>query len=171
MKEQLSNEEIAKVFAMYLGCIIQHEDDQYAELIGVVNVDAHFIHEKTGSYGYKDVRFTGKLLLKSLSEISDEDTIEAFKLQYPAFVDCETIIVNEFDIIYLIPKRTLPTGKEKYYDRIMFNVFGLHFSAMQFLISKGYAVPLFFAPNHWANGKTAIELGIAIPETTSHNQQ
>jgi len=32
----------------------------------------------------------------------------------------------------------------------------------QDLIHKGYAVPIYFGPDHWANGKTAIELGIAI---------
>ena len=32
----------------------------------------------------------------------------------------------------------------------------------QYLISKGYDVPLFFTPDHWANCKTAIELNIAI---------
>jgi hypothetical protein len=30
-----------------------------------------------------------------------------------------------------------------------------------YLISKLYAVPLWFGVNHWANGKTAFELGIA----------
>jgi hypothetical protein len=32
----------------------------------------------------------------------------------------------------------------------------------QYLISKGYAVPLWFGIDYWANGKTAIELNIAI---------
>jgi len=37
----------------------------------------------------------------------------------------------------------------------------MNYDAYLYLISKGYAVPLFFEPNHWANGKTAIELNIA----------
>jgi len=35
----------------------------------------------------------------------------------------------------------------------------------QYLISKGYDVPLFFGNNHWASCKTAIELGIAIDKS------
>ncbi len=35
----------------------------------------------------------------------------------------------------------------------------------QQLIIWGYAVPLFFGIDHWANSKTAIELGIAIAIT------
>lgn len=43
-----------------------------------------------------------------------------------------------------------------------FNDYGLRiFSAYQYLISKGYAAPLFFEPNHFANYKTAIELDLA----------
>lgn len=47
--------------------------------------------------------------------------------------------------------------EEKYYHTSINLCF-----LFQYLASKGYAVPLFFAPGHWANGKTAIELGIAI---------
>lgn len=42
--------------------------------------------------------------------------------------------------------------------------------AYQYLIFKGYAVPLWFGVNHWANGKTAIELGIAIDKTLNPQQ-
>ncbi len=31
----------------------------------------------------------------------------------------------------------------------------------QYLMKQGYAVPLYFGPDHWANGKTALELEIA----------
>lgn len=37
----------------------------------------------------------------------------------------------------------------------------------QFLISRSYAVPLFFSPGHWANGKTALDLNIAIKKQNS----
>lgn len=39
--------------------------------------------------------------------------------------------------------------------------------AYQFLIQRGYAVPLFIAPGHPLNGKTAIELGLAIEITNA----
>jgi len=33
----------------------------------------------------------------------------------------------------------------------------------QHYYNEGIAIPLYFGPGHWANGKTAIELGIAVP--------
>lgn len=41
----------------------------------------------------------------------------------------------------------------------------LLWEAFQYLIKYGYAVPLYFGPDHPCNGKTAIELGIAIDVT------
>lgn len=40
------------------------------------------------------------------------------------------------------------------------------YSAYQQLLKWGYSVPLWFGLDHWANGKTAIELGIAIEAPT-----
>lgn len=34
----------------------------------------------------------------------------------------------------------------------------------QFYLKNNYAIPLYFEPGHWANGKTAIDLGIAVPD-------
>jgi len=38
----------------------------------------------------------------------------------------------------------------------------------QQFILWGYAVPLYFGPNHWANGKTAIQLNIATDKTLQY---
>jgi hypothetical protein len=38
----------------------------------------------------------------------------------------------------------------------------LSYISFQYLISKRYAVPIWFGALHWANGRTAFELGIAI---------
>lgn len=39
----------------------------------------------------------------------------------------------------------------------------------QFYFHNNIAIPLYFDYGHWANGKTAIELGIAIPDRTLLN--
>ena len=147
---------------MYLGCTIQHEDDQFAELIGVVNVDAHFIHEETGSYGFKDVRFSGKLLLTPLSEITDEHAVEVAKvLNWLGKEQIEQRIEEPG-----LKEQCISFGKKIVHKLTIRNevVIQQHnlIYCYQYLASIGYAVPLFFGIEHWANGKTPIDLGIAI---------
>jgi hypothetical protein len=36
--------------------------------------------------------------------------------------------------------------------------------AVQFHMKHHYALPIFFGPGHWANGKTPFQLGIAVPD-------
>ena len=82
-----------------------------------------------------------KLKLCPLSKISDEDAIEVANL--------EALNTRDLDLI-----------KMAIDYRSVFN-----YKSHHFLVSKGYAVPLYFSPGHWANAKTAIELGIAIDST------
>lgn len=86
------------------------------------------------------VRAGAKLLLKPLSAITDEDAIEVAKLD----LNIPTAETGKF----IVDRINRLGGGDNY--------------TIQYLISKGYAVPLFFGVNHWANGKTAIELGIAL---------
>lgn len=158
MENKLTNEEIARVFAMYLDCKFLYLNGSYERTIeGVLtNESSHFkewkVVVKEGVHQYRVDSV--KLLLAPLSKIKDEHAIEVAKMQ-------GLYVENDFIKNYV----------SRYEDRvIVHNVSGnesVVFHRMlqdgfQYLIQQGYAVPLFFGVNHPANGKTAIELGIAI---------
>lgn len=157
--QQLTNEEVERVMSLYIGCDIMHEDGEVSELVGVVIDEAYSIHHNTGSYGHRTVSHIGKLLLKPLSEISDEDAL------WVAYLDgCTDSDIDSVDT-------SAPEHFEySFQDWINYDTTqsrfvtydSLNAKQHQFLISRGYSVPLFFAPNHWANGKTPIQLNIAI---------
>lgn len=144
---ELTTQEIARVCTMYIGAEVQHEEGDYSKLVGVVLDSLCCIHIETGSYGEVNVYRFGKLLLTPLSEITDEDAIEVGDLL--GF----TTHKNEMG------KWFVRDGFVHRTDAHPMRYINIH----QFLISRGYSVPLFFGIDHWANGLTAIELGIAIP--------
>ena len=144
---KLTNEEVAKVFLMYYfsECTtVQHPPFEKGTVnIGAIPTDADYF----------------KLLLTPLAKIGDEDAIEVAKV-YTGNIRGRSR-ADKYELIR--------AGKETV-NLIIEGTVGFVCSidvcfAYQYLISKGYAVPLFFAPNHWANGKTAIELNIAIDKT------
>lgn len=165
MENKLTNEEIAKVFVMYLGCdvLVKGGSFEYLKgerperLLGVINDYTHqFFTAATeglrNNFYFKDGEY--KLLLAPLSKISDEHAVEVAKIEYAHLKNCTneriTFLANGFEF---------HSGNfQTYY--FSYNRHG-SFSS-QYLILKSYAVPLFFAPIHWANGKTAIELNLAI---------
>lgn len=122
------------------------------------------------------------LLLTPLSEITDEDAIEVAKITDA--VGGSNLLVDrrkEHLLIYHRMNDTVYTSNPKdcvYFYPESFEVFyqndngdiqdttmcRIHF-IIQFLISRGYSVPLFFGIDHWANGMDAIQLGIGIAKT------
>lgn len=145
--DQLSKEEIAKVFAMYYGCEYQI----------CINIKGKQVKEPIDYGVIKDIEqdlYLGlenddkeKILLTPLSSITDEHAGDLWSIQgYEKFNNEHTV-------------KTVGRWLED-------NNIG--YDQYQFLISKGYAVPLWFGIDHWANGKTAIDLGIAI-DKTKHN--
>lgn len=137
MKE-LSNEEKARVFAMYLGCECNrgcmHTSRIEQTLQGDLPIDV-------------------KLLLIPLQDITDEHTIEVGKvIGNVAHLSDDSIIHQVKEIICTNRIYNMQTNVPAI--RWMY--------AFQYLIQKGYAVPLFFGVNHPCNGKTVIELGLAI---------
>lgn len=137
MENKLTNEEIAKVFALYLGC------DYHV----CYNIEGAQVIEKVTGKIIQDIledAWLGEnnrelLLLTPLELISDED--------YKNLV----IICGFLDAVQYITDRDFLTG-----DQLQ------NWEVMEYLKQRGYATPLFFGVNHWANSKTAIELGIAI---------
>ncbi len=152
--EQLSNEEKAKVFAMYYGCECRVTNGNPNQVLFIKEIypDACTVSTKGSKGGYFNSYNSVKLLLIPLANITDED-----KRALSDIVTGDTTAFNdEKDYIACLLISNLVYGQMNKRAMIA-NIF-----AYQYLISKGYAVPLFFAPGHWANGKTAIELSISI---------
>jgi hypothetical protein len=53
---------------------------------------------------------------------------------------------------------------------ILNQMFNLKHACFIYLMNKGYNMPLYFTPKHWANAKTPIELGIAIDRSSITKQ-
>lgn len=143
--QQLTQEEIARVFAMYGSATFTESKGNMSGSGPAWYVVYKYVEDERNDLS------PYKLLLTPLDRISDEDAIEVANFRGFGSKSCKLLdlgyqssitIGNDIGSVQLFP----------YTD--------LHLS--KYLISKGYAVPLFFAPNHLANGKTAIELGIAI---------
>lgn len=182
MTNKLTTQEISKVFAMYLGADVDVKDYDNDEPLRLeaVNIEGciwtNLDDQETGVYIDE-----AKLLLTPLSKISDEDAIKVTRI-YPANIDhldkfddgttfihrddeLKTVVLNFWEEVNSEEKDidtfplTINYNGECFDHRGISNNQNLIF---QYLISKSYAVPLFFSPDHWANGKTAIELGISI---------
>jgi len=150
---KLTNEEISRVFGMYLDCEIFKF---YTKLIAVNTEDIEYVILEDEGFNSRILSFTNtspKLLLTPLSSISDEHAIEVAKVFGGIdHLSDESKIAQVKELIctnQLYTKQTNITGSRWGY-------------VFQHLIKKGYAVPLWFDIDHWANGMTAIEMEIAF---------
>jgi hypothetical protein len=159
---QLTNSQIAHVFAMYYGCDFWKATP--ARPSGNNSkMDSFWLYDIFEDNRYSNDFELCKLLLTPLSAITDEDAIEVAKMIHPTidaddlgyFIAQLKIRPDEFIYALCNPSHEIDTDHSP---------FG-YFSAYQYLIQKSYAVPLFIEPNHPANGKTAIELGLALDKT------
>ena len=142
--KELTNNEKAKVYAMYWGNRID------AGINTVVN--SSWIQKVT-------IGKTNMLLiLTPLNKVSDDHlyTIGAFcfKLKYD-----DSIKIGRDYIGYLFLNRRLSLKESSKIQQFSTEH---HIQIFQFLISTGYAVPLWFGVTHWANNKTALDLGLGI---------
>lgn len=142
--KELTNNEKAKVYAMYWGNRID------AGIKTVVN--SSWIQKVT-------IGKTNMLLiLTPLDKVSDDhlNTIGAFcfNLKYD-----DSIQLGRDYIGYLFLNRRLSL---KECSKIQQFSMVHHTQIFQFLISTGYAAPLWFGVTDWANNKTALDLGLAI---------
>ena len=146
MELKLTNEEKEKVFAMYWGL----------SYLVCYNLEGTAVIDPITAKSIDDIEpdIENKrdlLLLTPLSAITDEHATEVGKMlcQYGN-------PVNAHDDYYI------KSAKAQLSDLFLFE---MEWQLYQYLISKGYDVPLWFGVDHWANGKTSIELGIAIYKT------
>ena len=134
-------EEVAKVFALYLGCECRLEDGQISDKTTMISADGCLMVDYNGIGDTEHDAECCQLILTSLSDITDEDAIQVAKMT--------DYYSDEFNLTDF-KHRVIEIWATKMFD------------VSQYLISKHYAIPLWFGINHWANGKTAIELKMAI---------
>jgi len=152
MENKLTQNEIARVFAMYWG----QKNGKVGKGYGICA--GNTIEIGNTLFSYNDFPEKYQLCLTPLDKMTDEHAKGVIKASGFEF---------QPEIGY--------THKDKGFDFGYYTNDGwindtFKFSDMnpeqwQYLIQKGYAIPLFFGIDHWANGKTAIELGIAIDKT------
>lgn len=150
---ELTTEQKARVFAMYIGQRVSTPGRSYHPSYNGIDKDGKAImspstladcHE--GTFSYDDF----KLHLKPLSAITDEDAEDFITIRgsinWKGPQDKEA--VRKFVLAAIGPP--IEQG------------FGFHWETHSFLLQRGYAVPCFISPGHPDNGKTPIELGLAI---------
>ena len=159
---RLTNEEIARVVMQYGFVECDVKGVLPAQVLGVVkkrdSIFPFVYHYKVVlKYGENIINYVIedlKLLLTPLSAITDEQLNDIAKIYGGLWAKLDDnflqIINKDNEVVrYFLLNQELP------------------FMLSQYLIQQYYAVPLFFGINHWANGKTAIELGIATDKTQS----
>ncbi len=175
---KLTGEEIAKVFAMYLGCEVisqtpfyENEETSRGYITGVSigeeELEVQF-HNGIHAEESPDLRpfIDCKLNLTDLKDISEVDAVEALML----LGGDDDMIENfkkdakgdYYKYIKLLVDTTMKTADNDVHPFFVHCVY-------EYLKNKSYAVPLFFAPGRWANGKTPLELNIAINKNSPTN--
>lgn len=172
MNQKLTNEEIARVFAMYLGqkAILSIDDiPDFLTSVDIYNMTVDFTSDFNQSV--EEI----KVLLTPLSKITDEHAIEVVDILFPTntltaingkaqYVGKTTVLFHLCNVGFSDEnEHNTSSSREIILEIQPFYVI----NAREYLIQKGYDLPTFFGINHWANGKTAIELGIAIDKTSN----
>lgn len=141
MKNELTTEEIVKVFAIYLGTKYKYTNE-FGTYVNDSFLGIHVRgHIKSGAV----------LLLKPLSSITEEDAIVVSNMKGFNQRNGKGEDIRAWNGRVHVLNNELR--------------FGLEIDVYMYLVSRGYSVPLFFSPGHWANGRDAITLGIAIDKT------
>lgn len=152
-ENKLTNSEIAKVMAMYVPCDTVQGGNNFARRLVAVGgfEDCEFLYGKLKNKASVSAQFVQnfQLLLTPLASVTDEHAFEVGKLN----IDSDGF--NYLNIGKSITNWLNKKGKNR----------DVSFEIYSYLISKEYAVPLWFGISHWANGKTAIELEIAVDKT------
>jgi hypothetical protein len=157
MEKTLTNEQKARILAVYLGC-----ETNYGKLVGVCNWAAYTeMNDGTIQSGSLE---NLSLSLTPLSAISDKhinDVADIINVRTDKGLKDMGIPFTRkgFVLEWLLKENNFTTT----------NIWK-HNLAFQYLIQKGYAVPTFIEVGHPLNGKTPIELGIAIDSTTINQQ-
>lgn len=148
----LTDNEREEVFAQYLNKCELYQRGGH----NIPNNVENLKYSKTGS--------STLLILKSLEDVEDKDMIEIAKLA-PRFMWTKNSTFKVYKNTYGNPVVSVGEGifaNDKYVIDFQHGFKKLHYSQVQYLKNQAYAVPLHFSRNHWANGKNAVQLGLAI---------
>lgn len=162
MEKRLKNYEIWKIFAMYMPCdVMDLFNDRVGKFVGLDynNNPVQVLHKTVWHFNYDEV----KLLLISLSKITDEHAIEVAKICKPNVV---------WNITKKEPFNRIVLESNSYRLSIWFVDYYCiefeycdtpsHFSSISDVIDRlreiGYALPY--------KGQSLFDLGIAIDKTT-----
>lgn len=156
----ITNEIKARVFAQYLGCGVEIKTDKKERaILGVVGfkeperVILRFPDDETPEWSYADLD-EFYLILRPLSEITDEDAIEVAKI---IDSDAKDIYASEGTVHW-----TYEMFDEEFENCIDFYSFPpivAPIALFQYLQSRGYDLP-----HYLLGGKTLKEAGLAIYE-------
>lgn len=168
---KLTKYETQKIFAMYWG--------QYIIKVCRPEWDGKDLREVDSITMESDAFKDFILCLIPISEISDTDAIKVAEL-----INDKKYTEGEiFKVVREGAKISVYSSEVKHIDTPSFGfryetklytdgyavkmgtsvpTYQMPYEAHQYLIQNGYNVPLFLGLDHWANGKTPIELGIAI---------
>lgn len=153
---ELTNEQRARIFAMYWGAKIQrrlfYASDGSLHSTNYFTVDAERLTCINKHPPYNNIsKAIDELMLTPLHAISDEHKLSLLKIHGYTEVDSWELnkSLNQFDHVF----------------RVSFNKKDMPANIYQQLILWCYAVPLFIESGHPDNGCNAIELGIAIDKT------
>lgn len=165
----LTQEQIGRVFGMYWGCGYAFQDLPHTYQVGMCNT-----YKLSWERGFVDC----KLLLRLLSAIAEEHAAEVayMAMSHPLIdeaIDRDEVhadVIRHEDGIEIamscrcwVGSLFIKHGRFKIADEGEKEepIYYLP-EIVQYLTQQGYAVPLFIAPGHADNGKTAIELGLGI---------
>jgi len=181
MENQLTNEEIARIYNLYelsdVNLVLKKEsywEDSYPE-----HSMGHGVKQPGFAFPFIRKQVERQMRYGIMSSSSSENTsgweyiythcvLELIPLDEISSGHCEQCLrLFGYNTSELFGSYVFRNNRH-YISYDTGNDFGeiwierLPYPAHQYLILNKYAVPLFFGVDHWANGKTAIELGIAI---------
>lgn len=159
---ELTTEQKARVFALYIGSRIEYATQHgpsEIQSVGILSIGQQWDDTIFCVRGQINGDILGgvdlesdRLLLRPLSAITEEDAMDFIKVRNS--INWKGPQDKEAVTRYVLAAIGPPIEQG----------FGFHWEVYQFLIQRGYAVPLFITPGHPDNGKTAIELGLAIAQ-------
>lgn len=164
-EQELTKLEILKVFSKYIPCDCVQEgwfpkEPKYREMIAVDLGSWQcriLLNKRTGENFWFGAHHS-YLMLKTLNDVSEEDLIEVAKIAYPDELIHDFLWIPQEgrELVKLIERKTSYTFTHRFANQMYIK---------DFLREKHYAVPEFFGRDHWATGKTPIELHIAVNVT------
>lgn len=138
----MDNDELLRIAAMYIGAPIRFFNPvttEWGEYRKMTPSDLRLIDNG---------HLQWEMLLKSVENMPDSDALEIGKIQ-----DWRKGISTSH------PDAWHYQNSLKYMVK---GELGLVYEFHQWLTANFYSVPIYFSPLHWANGKSPVDLGIAI---------